>query len=329
MNLECIANSKDMDARLMHEWNSLSAKAGTTPFSSFTFIKTWAEQYEDLAPLRLYIASTSDGIIGLAPLQDENGILKFVGGLDYQSGADYCDFILHPALHEEAMAIFTTIFNNNPFQLNELPNDSLGKTYLETHGIGKVVEGTVVSSMQLPLTWEEYLSNLDPTVRKDLLYYLRRAEKDLAPRFSAADPNNADDVLKKMNLLFQLHQEEWQSRGEIGCFSADSRGARFREFHSALALGFAKENHLHLAYLENDSSPISVQYNFTDDKTFYHYLGGTNIRLMKFSPGKILLGRILQDIIYRGLHTYDFLRGNEGYKFKYGAKSASNFNIHS
>jgi CelD/BcsL family acetyltransferase involved in cellulose biosynthesis len=49
------------------------------------------------------------------------------------------------------------------------------------------------------------------------------------------------------------------------------------------------------------------------------YNSGIDRRYMEYSPGWVLLGYLLKWANENGRETFDFMRGNEDYKYKFGA----------
>ena len=68
---------------------------------------------------------------------------------------------------------------------------------------------------------------------------------------------------------------------------------------------------------------------FVDQRkqTFYCYISGWNDEFAKFSPGKAMVAHGLRYAIENGFQVYDFLRGDESYKFSFGAKKQFNTDI--
>jgi CelD/BcsL family acetyltransferase involved in cellulose biosynthesis len=68
-----------------------------------------------------------------------------------------------------------------------------------------------------------------------------------------------------------------------------------------------------------------VIYGFTHSGRFYSYLGGYGPRLAPLSPGTLMIWWALQAGLERDrLNVFDFLRGAEGYKYRWGARDRWN-----
>src|SRR4029079_8030635 len=58
---------------------------------------------------------------------------------------------------------------------------------------------------------------------------------------------------------------------------------------------------------------------FETPETLYFYNAGIEPDARRLSPGVLLVERLMRRAIQRGLKTVDFLRGDESYKYEWGA----------
>ena len=79
--------------------------------------------------------------------------------------------------------------------------------------------------------------------------------------------------------------------------------------------------------VENETAVIAAALNFTHGQTIYYYMGGFDVGDNKLSPGNALFAEVIQRGMQNGYTTYDFLRGKEPYKYKWGASDTPNFNL--
>ncbi|MFQ5590077.1 MAG: GNAT family N-acetyltransferase, partial [Phycisphaerae bacterium] len=68
--------------------------------------------------------------------------------------------------------------------------------------------------------------------------------------------------------------------------------------------------------------PMAVLSAFVDPvrRTLYQHIMALNSKFAKRSPGRALVGYTIRDAIKRGITTYDFLLGDEEYKYSFGAE---------
>jgi CelD/BcsL family acetyltransferase involved in cellulose biosynthesis len=72
--------------------------------------------------------------------------------------------------------------------------------------------------------------------------------------------------------------------------------------------------------LELDGKPAAAEYHLAGDGILYVYQAGVNPDLMEHQPGNVINLMILRQAIERGYRAYDFLRGDEVYKARFGAQ---------
>jgi len=76
---------------------------------------------------------------------------------------------------------------------------------------------------------------------------------------------------------------------------------------------------LWLAFLEADGQRIAAALNFDYNNKLWGYNAGVNRAYMDLSPGWVLLGNVLQWACENKRTEFDFMRGDEEYKYRFGA----------
>ena len=64
---------------------------------------------------------------------------------------------------------------------------------------------------------------------------------------------------------------------------------------------------------------IAVLYAFAGGKSTYYYLSGFDPAFDKLSPGTLIVGHAIEEAIAEGHRWFDFMRGQENYKYAWGA----------
>ncbi len=99
----------------------------------------------------------------------------------------------------------------------------------------------------------------------------------------------------------------------------DPTDPRVPAFHRTVAPGFAARGWLSLWGLRLEGSLRAVIYAFLARKRAYFYLTGYDPALARFGPGTLLLAAVLAHLAAE-YDEADFLRGNESYKYHWGAQ---------
>jgi CelD/BcsL family acetyltransferase involved in cellulose biosynthesis len=76
---------------------------------------------------------------------------------------------------------------------------------------------------------------------------------------------------------------------------------------------------LQLAFMEVDGQKAAGYLNFDYHDRIWVYNSGLNFAFREYSPGWVLLGNLLQWANEHGRQAFDFMRGDEEYKYRFGA----------
>jgi CelD/BcsL family acetyltransferase involved in cellulose biosynthesis len=163
-------------------------------------------------------------------------------------------------------------------------------------------------------TWDEYLGTLDKKDRHEIRRKMRRAATvgDLSIEVGPPTDEAIADFIRLHTLRF----------GEDGLFPDNEGGRRSRDFVSRLAQLERDEpdgGQLHVARVRCGQKLIFVALAFDDGATCFLYNAGMDPSALNASPGVTGLGLYIRDRLDAGRRRFDFLRGNEKYKYEWGA----------
>ena len=72
--------------------------------------------------------------------------------------------------------------------------------------------------------------------------------------------------------------------------------------------------------VDGSGRPASVMFSFEDDAAFYLYNSAFEPEIGNLSPGNVMLSHLIERSIAEGKEVFDFLKGDEVYKFRLGAE---------
>lgn len=181
------------------------------------------------------------------------------------------------------------------------------------------IVGETCPATPLPSVWNEYTRSLGKKRRANIGYYERNLSKHFREVvFGVAD---AQTIAEDTEAFFALHQRRWNARWLPGAFAQASA----RRFHYDMAQSLLSGGFLRLHTLTLDGRTEAALYCFHKGDTTYYYLGGFEPELARFSVGSVLTARAIRHAIeVDGATTFDFLRGNESYKYAWGASDVYN-----
>ncbi|MGB9362991.1 MAG: GNAT family N-acetyltransferase [Candidatus Sulfotelmatobacter sp.] len=211
-------------------------------------------------------------------------------------------------------------------QLNTLPPQSPGANALrQLLGSKKwlaLEKQRPASVIPLPATWEDYLAQLASEDQKNLARYTRRLEKRYAVQVYRC---HAESQLPKcLEALFEHHQARWEAAGEQGSFGSKER----KDFYYQLSRTLLPQGRLDLWVIELDGAVAAAQFGFRYGSQVFQLQEGNDPQHASDRVGFVLRGHVMKQLIAEGVHTYDFLGGELGYKARWGAQSRFYTDIH-
>lgn len=324
--------------QLASEWNALvSRSSAKTVFATWEWNTHWWHAYH---PGELWVITFRDEqqrLVGIAPwfieTHPERGRqVHFIGCEDV---TDYLDLIVDAAAQDAVLACLAETLQScrdhyDGLDLCNIPNASPTlqhfTRYLEHMGFTtRIQQQEVCPVIQLPATFEQYLETvLDSKNRGELRRKLRRAEGyngnlgTLAWYIVNASHNLDEEAEKFMRLMALSHPDK-------AAFLTNEQHVTFfkRIIPAALRQGW-----LQLNFLVVDGEPAAAYFNFDYNNHILVYNSGLNPKKhADLSPGIVLLAYNIQHAIAQQRTAFDFLRGDEQYKYRMGAKDTAVFNL--
>ncbi|MBI5669931.1 MAG: GNAT family N-acetyltransferase [Chloroflexi bacterium] len=313
-------------AELRLEWNDLLRRSASDRiFSTWEWQSTWWDAYQ---PGQLWVVACRDEhnrLIGLAPWFIENHatlgrVVRSIGCVEV---TDYLDVIVdegyvEPVLHCLAAFLQEHREQYDVVDLCNLPETSTGYRYfpevLRQHRFEVTVkQQEVCPVIELPDTWDGYLETLDKKQRHEIRRKLRRAEADADTLdwYIVNDTHNLDEETNRfLKLMSASHQEK-------AGFLADPQNVDF--FHKLVPVIY-RNGWLQLSFLRVNGKAAATYLNFVYKGQVLVYNSGLLPgEYGHLSPGIVLLAYNIRHAIENGCAVFDFLRGNETYKYRMGA----------
>lgn len=328
MQLEIIKTKEHFDT-LGSEWNQLLAhSASHVPFLRHEYLSTWWSTLGggewERGELNLVTARASDGeLCAVAPLfytrnLEGEAALMLLGSIEI---SDYLDVICRPEdLRSFVPALLDhLVADDQPaWQLLDLYNileDSPTLTVLEEAARERGLRFTQEKLyhcpyIQLPGDWETYLSGIDKKQRHEIRRKIRKAESgDLPVRWYIVEDESS--LESEIDSFLRLMAQDADKQA----FLTDVMRTQMRK---AVQAAF-RENWLQLAFLEIGGEKAAGYLNFDYSNHIWVYNSGIDYQFGSYSPGWVLLGYLLQWANEQNREAFDFMRGDEDYKYRFGA----------
>lgn len=315
------------------DWNRLLERSAShVPFLRCEYLRAWwntrgGGEWPLESRLAIVTAWQEDRLCGIAPLfhaGDHQGQprLMLLGSIEI---SDYLDLIA-PV---ELLAVFVDgllpylkaadLPGWQALDLYNLPAESATLPALEAaaarRGFGYRQE-VIAHAPYIPLPgdWEVYLAGIDKKQRHEIRRKMRRVEGADAPVrwYIVRDAGRLDAEIEAF--LDLMKQDDEKAR----FLTPKMRQAMGEIMRCAFESGC-----LQLAFLEVDGQKAAGYLSFDYLNRIWIYNSGLNRAFYEYSPGWVLLGYLLQWANEQGRSEFDFMRGNEDYKYRFGALDRS------
>lgn len=308
-------------------WNALVEQSvADTPFSRYEYLSAWWQTLGGgewkQAELILVSAVEGDQLVGVAPLfiakHDGRAALLLVGSVEV---SDYLDLIVReqdlPRFLTGLLDFLTSSHSGSWSALDwyNLPDDSPTLAALQAEAEKRGWEHRQEVYRPTPRialngSFDDYLANIDKKQRHEIRRKMRRAAESGRVVFRLVD--KSAEIEPELESFFHLMTQDPSK--------ANFLHPAMRE-HMIAALRAAHQNgYLWLAFLEVDGVKSAASLNFDYKNKLWGYNSGVSRDHMELSPGWVLLALTIQWCCENGRSEFDFMRGDEEYKYRFGGK---------
>lgn len=269
--------------------------AATGPFCTEDFLALVAG-YDDGEGV---LASTPDALI---PLRVVDGTVRFAGDSEV---TDY-----HSPRGDGTEALIADLAADPPapaFVLDSLPEEAAKPLVAGLTGAGWRVETSVhevCAVLSLPDSFDEYLAAIGKKERHEVRRKRRRFEEVAGPVRHETHTGTGWAFAE----FLRLHR---LAEGDKGTFMTAERTDFFADLATLDGWRFD--------LLRTGDSAAAAVFGYADSTGYYLYNSGYDPDLAGASPGVVLLGSMIETSISERRPLFDFLKGDETYKFRLGA----------
>ncbi|MFB0566037.1 MAG: GNAT family N-acetyltransferase [Candidatus Aminicenantaceae bacterium] len=327
MEVERITTLEGLE-EVREAWNELLYSSGQNCiFLTNEWFSSWWKCFSEDNSMKILIFRDERGrVIGIAPLMLNGRILKFIAS---QEVTDYCDFITAKEIRNEFFKKFLEYVKLNfseieKIELINIRHSSPTLAMLPELASGyeltfTCLENGVIPYITLPSSYEEYLSGLDKKDRHELRRKLRRTYslreiKTLRITERRKLQVHAEDFILFHKKSSPSKAKFWQRKG-------------MTDFFSEIIDSFSLRGWVELNFLFCQGEIIAALLNFTYFNRVYFYNSAYNSNFAWYSPGLFLFDHSLRQAIKEQKKEVNFLRGDERYKYNFGADENSIFKI--
>lgn len=307
---------------LEDEWDRiLETSATNTPFQTFGYQYSWWKNLGtgDLLTLALY---DQENPMAVAPFTIFGETLRLNGGTEE---TDYLDLIADPSHNAVAWDLILDHLENqegltwNSLEVLNLPSDSPSRAVLKhlAQTRGQHFEENIIDVcpvIELAETFESYLAGLNKKQRHEVRRKLRKAKA------AGAEPEFIESISSESLAMEDFFLLLRRSSPEKSSWLNRERESHFRD----VARFMAERGQLQLMFLRIYDSRVAVLFNLVQGDRVYVYNSGLDLESYgHVSPGVVLTAYAIEHAIKSGFSFFDFLRGNEAYKYRFGASDTT------
>nr|NIO67997.1 GNAT family N-acetyltransferase [Anaerolineae bacterium] len=173
--------------------------------------------------------------------------------------------------------------------------------------------------IDLPATWDAYLASLDKKQRHEIRRKMRRIEREADVHWYIVDQGR--DLAEEIEAFIELHQKSSADKD-------DFMDEQMKDFFRAVAHVLQAPGWLQLAFIEVDGRKAASMLNFDYEDAILVYNSGYDPQhRAHLSPGIVLLAYCIQHAIALERAKFDFLRGDEPYKYRFGARETKVYRL--
>ena len=316
---------------LEEAWRRLAERRGNA-FLTPEWFRCWFEYYgADATPFVAGLRAEDDELTGLLPLALSRSGHPRVCRIGGANLGDHFHPLSEPGREPEVAAAVGEALASAPVPWSVLALDhvELEGSWLEplAEATGRRLRARERTSAPLPFIdlsshgdWDEYLGSRSSNLRQQVRRFRRRAEKE--HEVGLRRTGSVAEVRADMATFLELHDRRFSGESSL-------RSDRVRAFHLDFATAAAERGWLRLWFLELDGRAAAAWYGWRVGDRYAFFNSGFDPDFSDARPGLVLQAAVIEAALDEGAAEYDFLLGDERYKFRFaeGSRTVSDVTL--
>ncbi|EJO5346045.1 GNAT family N-acetyltransferase [Clostridium botulinum] len=328
MDIQIINSLKELNSYSEQWENVINNSENPEIFYSWNWISTFLNNMcnKEIEIFTMLIKEKKE-IVGIVPLCIEEkkvGLIKAnVMRPIVNKTADYSSFYFDKKYNEYELLkkVFKVIYENKEkWDYIELTNFSTRNrsTYLIKQIIENVFQSQCFFEQSVMSPYLKYNSRHNK-INKKQLKDIERRERKLIKDHKLEIFVNSKWNKEVWQEFINLHKEKWKN----GIFF----NKKYIEFYEQLIPKLEEKDQLEFSYLKVDGNVAAIHFGFKTEKKVYYYIPVYSSQYLRKGVGSILLKHIVENYSQTKME-FDFLRGDEKYKFDWTDTVHMNYNFY-
>jgi CelD/BcsL family acetyltransferase involved in cellulose biosynthesis len=302
------------------DWLELWREHGrANPFTHPSWIIAWLKHLGGSIDPFIVSLWRENSLVGIAPLGvDRFGPWRRLVMLGSPM-ADYPDILVDPG-HPSLIGYLSNFILNykwNWVDFLDISERSLHlgelKEGLSNCGLKTIIEeSSICPVVMIETGWDGYWAQKKSKTRNTINKKAKRLGREYGP-LKLEILSDVAAVREGLEEAAGVHAARWARQHTRTIFS-EQKGRDF--FDSALS-GLSSEGIVRLYLLRAGSALTAFSLSFLGDGIHYYYIPGFDQTYSKDSPGHLLLKEIIRESHEEELNLFDFMKGDEEYKFRW------------
>ncbi len=306
------------------DWDRLLAASNVdSVFLSSAWLHAWRETLGADHKLLIPQVRRHGELIAAAAFKCRDGVVEFAA----RGHSDYCGIVV--SRHVDAATarqliwkLINAVAEHAPdfscFQLSGIVvEDSMQSAALHDSD-----RGFFVTEIDRIIAPSKALSAADVTPSKKARQRERTLRK--AGTLTLETFRKAEEILPRIDEFFEQHVRRWSTREPRSLFE----DAPNRDFYRSVTRHLSASAAIRFTTVQLDGRMIASHFGFRYGDRFLYYKPAFEPDLAKLSPGVFLLEHLLRIASEESAREFDFLIGDEPYKYRFATTTRTVIELH-
>ena len=336
MHVDIISTHVDF-VKLQSSWNGVyEADPEAQFFLSWSWLdKVFSTYKDDWFILAVRPSNHRNNYIAFLPLRmhtrfssRSKSLINEIRVAGRYTWSDYAGLICHPEFQEYAIPLLASKLKQMHWRylllknllisdqrlklfMNEFNTQTFKHRFLKQTGRTDKVNRLLCPSIDLPGSYENYLKeNISANTRQKLRRFIRKVDNSSTLKIIHS---TKDTFQSDLNILIDLWKSKWSKH------KGKETERLAKKYRQILEIGI-KNNSLFLPVLWDGDKPLGALGILIDrqKQALLYFVAGRDEEYNNPPPGLVLHAHSIKWAIENGFKTYEFLRGDERFKYSLG-----------